>query len=216
MIHNLSQQNSILNQFIAEIRDTKIHSDRLRFRKNLERIGEILAFEISKALPFSKKTIETPLAKCECQLPSEQPVLGLIFRAAAPLHQGLLNFFDHADNAFVAAYRKHTTGDNFEIDLGYLACAKLENKILILADPMLATGQSIVATLEKMKKAGTPKEIHIACAIASKQGVDFVQKYNSNIHIWAGAIDPELNPKAYIVPGLGDAGDLAFGEKIQH
>ncbi|MEN9523846.1 MAG: hypothetical protein RL065_2223 [Bacteroidota bacterium] len=216
MINNLGLNNSLIQQYVAELRNITVQKDRMRFRKNLERIGEIMAYEISKTLEFKLIEIETPLTKTNCSVLAEQPILANILRAAAPMHQGLLNYFDGADNAFISAYRKHNDDGSFEIDLQYTACPSLQNKILIVCDPMLATGASMVATLQKLEVIGTPKHIHIVCAIASKTGIDYVANHLKNITIWAAAIDPILNDKKYIVPGLGDAGDLAFGEKLQH
>ncbi|MEY4875067.1 MAG: hypothetical protein RL708_216 [Bacteroidota bacterium] len=216
MIHNLSLQNSLIHQYVAELRDISIQKDRMRFRRNLERLGEIMAYEISKTMEFEIQKIQTPLAIAECPVLKEQPVLANILRAAVPMYQGLLNYFDKADNAFISAYRKHHADGSFEIDLQYTACPSLQNRILIVCDPMLATGASIVATIKKLEAMGTPKHIHIVSAIASQDGVDFVVKNLANITLWIATIDPILNADKYIVPGLGDAGDLAFGEKMQH
>lgn len=217
-IHNLSQQNSVLNTFISEIRDVNIQKDSMRFRRNIERIGEVLGYEMSKNLNYKPQTIETPLGNCKVNLPSNDIVLCSILRAGVPLHNGLLNYFDAAENAFISAYRHHKdNSDDFEIIVEYLACPSLEGKTLILADPMLATGQSLLATFEALKPFGTPKEVHLACAIGSQKGADFIAKnFNENVHLWIAAIDESLNKKGYIIPGLGDAGDLAFGEKLQH
>ncbi len=217
-IHHLSESNSILNTFIAEIRDKHIQKDRMRFRRNIERIGEVLGYEMSKSLPFTKKTIETPLANCSIDLLNDDIVLCSILRAGVPLHNGLLNYFDMAENAFISAYRHHRdTPETFDIIVEYLACPDLTNKTLILADPMLATGQSMVATYEALKPFGTPKSVHLVCVIGAQDGVDFVSNHFSNeTHLWIAAIDAQLNNKGYIIPGLGDAGDLAFGEKLQH
>jgi uracil phosphoribosyltransferase len=216
MINNLGINNSLVQQYVSELRNIHIQKDRMRFRRNLERLGEIMAYEISKTLEYKSIEIETPLTKTNCLVLAEQPVLANILRAAAPMHQGLLNYFDNADNAFISAYRKHHEDGSFEIDLQYTACPSLQDKILIVCDPMLATGASMVATLQKLEVIGTPKHIHIVCAIASKTGIDYVSHHLKNITIWAATIDPILNDKKYIVPGLGDAGDLAFGEKLQH
>lgn len=216
MIINLSKSNSLVNQFISEIRDSSIQKDRLRFRRNIERIGEIAAFEISKTMEFSNKTFQTPLGTIDIPVIKDQPVLGTILRAGLPLHNGLLNYFDHADNAFISAYRHHHTDGTFEIKLEYMASSSIENKILIIADPMLATGLSMALTLQEVFKLGKPKHTHIVSVIASETGIEKVRNSIDNITIWVGAIDKELNSMAYIVPGLGDAGDLAFGEKMQH
>lgn len=215
-IHYIGENNSILNTFISELRDNKIQKDALRFRRNIERVGEILGYELSKSLSYSGIYIETPLGKKKVQLSYNDLVLCSILRAGLPLHQGLLNYFDNAENAFISAYRKHEkNSDDFEIVVEYFAAPTIENKTLLLADPMLATGQSLVAVYEAIKKQGTPKEIHIIAVIGAKEGVEFVQKnFPENTHLWIAAIDDELNDKGYIVPGLGDAGDLAFGKKL--
>ena len=216
-IHNLSDQNSILNTFISEIRDVTVQKDSMRFRRNIERIGEILAYEMSKSLSYNASETETPLGKCTINLFENNIVLCSILRAGVPLHQGLLNYFDDAENAFISAYRQHKENpESFEIVVEYLACPSLENKTLILADPMLATGQSLIATFEALKPFGIPKEIHLVNVIAAQDGVDYINSYfPENTHLWIATIDKELNSKGYIVPGLGDAGDLAFGEKLQ-
>ena len=214
--HLIEEKNSILNKFISEIRDVNIQKDSLRFRRNIERIGEILGYELSKSLSYSSVYIETPLGKKKMQLSYNDVVLCSILRAGLPLHQGLLNYFDDAENAFISAYRHHPNNNaDFEIVVEYFASPEIENKILLLADPMLATGQSLVAVYEAIKKQGTPKEIHIVAVIGSQEGVDFIENhFPENTHLWIAAIDDELNSKGYIVPGLGDAGDLAFGEKL--
>lgn len=217
-IHNLSQQNSVLNTFLSEIRDVNIQKDSMRFRRNIERIGEILGYEMSKILNYKSQSIETPLGNSLIHLPPNDMVLCSILRAGIPLHNGLLNYFDTAENAFISAYRHHKANpENFEIIVEYLACPNLEDKTLILADPMLATGQSLLATFEALKPFGTPKEIHLVCVIGAKEGVDFInENFNENVHLWIATIDEKLNNKGYIIPGLGDAGDLAFGKKLQH
>lgn len=216
MVHNLSQNNSILNQFVAELRDVEIQKDSMRFRRNLERLGEIFAYEISKTLPFETVQTTTPLGIADTRLLAEQPVVATILRAGLPLHSGILNFFDRAENAFISAYRKHHKNNTFEIALEYVACPELENKTVILCDPMLASGSSIVMTYKALLSRGVPKHTHIVSAIASTEGVAYVKRNmpNTNYTLWCGAIDEELTAHAYIVPGLGDAGDLAFGEKI--
>lgn len=217
-IHNLSLQNSILNNFLTEIRDVDIQKDSMRFRRNIERIGEILSYEMSKTLSYKSETVQTPMEKCTISLPENDIVLCSILRAGVPLHNGLLNYFDKAENAFISAYRHHKHNpESFEIIVEYLACPDLEGKTLILADPMLATGQSMVATFEALKPFGKPKEVHLISVIGAQDGVDFVkQNFDSNSHLWIAAIDETLNDKGYIVPGLGDAGDLAYGKKLQH
>jgi len=217
-IHNLSQENSILNSFISEIRDVNMQTDRMRFRRNIERIGEILCYEMSKTLDFSPKAITTPLGTSNTKLINDDIVLCSILRAGVPLHNGLLNYFDEAENAFISAYRHHKENpETFEIIVEYLACPSLEGKTLILADPMLATGQSMVATFEALKPFGTPKNIHLVSVIGAQDGVDFVNNhFGKDTHLWIAAIDKTLSNKGYIIPGLGDAGDLAFGKKLQH
>ncbi|MEO1030066.1 MAG: uracil phosphoribosyltransferase [Bacteroidota bacterium] len=216
-IHNLSENPSILNSFISEIRDKNIQNDSMRFRRNIERIGEILGYELSKSLNFEAHQIETPLGMSPTVLHKKDIVLCSILRAGVPLHNGLLNYFDAAENAFISAYRQHKHNpESFEIIVEYLACPSLENKTLILADPMLATGQSMIATFEALKPFGTPKEVHLVSVIGAQQGVDYVSKeLGAKAHLWIAAIDDTLNSKGYIIPGLGDAGDLAFGNKLQ-
>ena len=217
-IHNLSEKNSILNTFISELRDVTIQKDRMRFRRNIERIGEILGYELSKKLNYKASQTETPLGISNSNLPKNDIVLCSILRAGVPLHHGLLNYFDTAENAFISAYRQHQKHpESFEIIVEYLACPSLEGKTLILADPMLATGQSMVATFEALKPFGTPKDVHLVSVIGAQEGVNYIQKhFKSDVHLWIAAIDDTLNDKGYIIPGLGDAGDLAFGQKLQH
>jgi len=211
---NLGKENSIFNQFIAEIRSVGIQEDSMRFRRNCERLGEILAYEISKTLNYTPKNIITPLGELDMQLLKEQPVLATILRAGLPLHQGLLNYFDKADNAFVSAYRKHDNDGSFIIEAEYMASPNLEDRIVILSDPMLASGASIVEIFKLILQKGKPKQLHIVVLIASVEGIEYVKKHlPENTTIWTGAIDEELTAHAYIVPGLGDAGDLAFGSK---
>ena len=215
-IHHIAENNSVLNTFLSEIRDQTIQKDSLRFRRNIERIGEILSYELSKTLSYKNENITTPLGTKEVQLSTNDLVLCSILRAGLPLHQGLLNYFDKADNAFISAYRHHPKNDqDFEIVVEYFASPEIENKTLLLADPMLATGQSLVAVYEAIKKHGIPKEIHILAVIGAKEGVDFVaDHFPENTHLWIATIDDSLNEKGYIIPGLGDAGDLAFGQKL--
>ena len=216
MVNNLSQQNSILSQFIAEIRDVDIQKDSMRFRRNLERIGEIFAYEISKTLPYRNIETTTPLGIADTRQLKDQPVIATILRAGLPLHLGLLNYFDRAENAFISAYRKHHKNNKFEIMLESVSCPDLNEKILILCDPMLASGRSIVHTYRALLSRGLPKHIHIVTAIGSAEGITHVKANmpTSNFTVWCGAIDEELTAQAYIVPGLGDAGDLAFGDKL--
>lgn len=215
MIVNLSQQHSLISNWISEIRDVSIQNDRMRFRRNLERIGEVAAYEISKVLPFIEVEVETPLGTATSKLMSTQPVIATILRAGLPLHQGILNYFDKADNAFISAYRKHNKDGSFDISLDYISCPELEDRVLIISDPMLATGSSLVKTIHFLKEEGKPKEIHIVAAIACTVGIEYVKREDPSVTIWCGDIDDELTAKGYIVPGLGDAGDLAFGVKVQ-
>jgi len=215
MIVNLSQQHSLISNWVAELRDITIQTDRMRFRRNLERIGEVAAYEISKVLPFTEKEIQTQLGTAEHKVLKEQPVLATILRAGLPLHQGLLNFFDQADNAFISAYRKHNKDGSFEISLDYVSCPELEDRVVIISDPMLATGSSLVKTIHFLKAEGKPREIHIVAAIACTVGIEYVKREEPAVTIWCGDIDDELTAKGYIVPGLGDAGDLAYGTKVQ-
>ena len=215
-IHNLSDGNSVLNQFIAEIRDKDIQKNHMRFRRNLERIGEIFAYEISKTLRYRPVEITTPLGISTCSLPEDEIVLATILRAGLPLHNGLLNYFDGAQNAFIAAYRKYGKDNKFDINLEYVTSPSVDGKILILADTMLATGASVVLAYKKLLEDGNPVHTHIVCPIASSYGVEYLSKNLSHktVTLWTGAIDEELTNKSYIVPGLGDAGDLAFGDKL--
>jgi uracil phosphoribosyltransferase len=215
MVINLSEKHSLLSNWISELRDVEIQTDRMRFRRNLERIGEVMGYEISKALPSKAIEVQTPLGISECIVLQEQPVLATILRAGLPLHQGLLNFFDKADNAFITAYRKHQRDGSFEISLEYISCPPLDDRIVIVSDPMLATGSSLVKTLHFLKDEGVPKEIHVVAAIACTVGIEYVQREVPSVKIWCGAIDDELTAKGYIVPGLGDAGDLSYGSKLQ-
>jgi len=217
-IHNLSEQNSILNTFIAEMRDIHIQKDAMRFRRNIERTGEILGYELSKSLNYESTTIKTPLGDSNASLISDDIVLCSILRAGVPLHNGLLNYFDKSENAFISAYRHHKHNpESFEIIVEYLACPDLEGKTLILADPMLATGQSMQATFEALEPFGKPKEVHLVSVIGAQEGVNYITKhFDQNTHLWIATIDEKLNDMGYIVPGLGDAGDLAFGVKLQN
>ncbi|HLX93330.1 MAG TPA: uracil phosphoribosyltransferase [Puia sp.] len=215
MVVNLSEKYSLLSDWIAELRDVDLQADRMRFRKNLERIGEIAAIEISRHLEFVEKETQTPLGTTVSSVLKEQPVLATILRAGLPLHSGLLNYFDKADNAFISAYRKHSRDGSFEISLEYVSCPDLEDRVVIISDPMLATGSSLVKTLQFLREEGKPKEIHIVVVIACTVGIEYVKRSEPHCKIWCGAIDDELTAKGYIVPGLGDAGDLAFGTKVQ-
>jgi uracil phosphoribosyltransferase len=215
MVVNLSENHSLVSNWIAQLRDVQVQVDRLRFRRNLERIGEVAAYEISKTLPWTDLEVETPLGAHSSMVLKSQPVLATILRAGLPMHQGLLNYFDKADNAFISAYRKHHRDGSFEISLEYISCPDLEGRILIISDPMLATGASLVKTIQHLREEGSPAEIHVVCAIACTVGIEYLQREAPNLKIWCGDIDDELTAKGYIVPGLGDAGDLAFGEKLQ-
>lgn len=216
MVHILSQQNSIFNQFVAELRDITIQKDSMRFRRNLERMGEIMSYEISKTLEYQTKETTTPLGIAETSHLVDQPVIATILRAGLPMHIGVLNYFDSAQNAFISAYRRHHKDNTFDIHVEYVSSPNIDGKVLILCDPMIATGGSIVLAYKAILAKGTPKHVHIISAISSREGVDYVKANlpTKNFTIWCGAIDEELTAHSYIVPGLGDAGDLAFGEKI--
>ncbi len=215
MVHNISSQASILTTFLAEIRSVEIQKDPLRFRRNMERIAEILGYEVSKHLVYTESEIETPLGKAKIQLSKEKPLLATILRAGLSMHQGLLNYFDHSESAFISAYRKHSTAEDFEIYVEYMAAPSLDNKIWIISDPMLATGSSMVTVYQAMLRYGNPKRIFIVSAIATPVAIDYVKKHlPENTEIFVAAIDQKLTAQSYIVPGLGDAGDLAYGAKI--
>jgi uracil phosphoribosyltransferase len=216
MVHHLSEKHSLLSNWVAELRDVNVQNDRMRFRRNLERIGEVAAYEMSKLMATKTVPTTTPLGIHQSKLLAEQPVLATILRAGLPLHQGMLNYFDKADNAFISAYRKHHDDGSFEISIEHLSCPDLNNRVVIVSDPMLATGSSLVETIRVITKNQTPKEIHIVVAIASKKGIETVEAALGNqVPIWCGDIDDTLNDHSYIIPGLGDAGDLAFGTKMQ-
>ncbi len=215
MITNLSDQNSLFSQFLSEIRNIDVQHDRLRFRRNLERMAEIMAYELSKTLSYKSEEIVTPLGETNVPLSSDEIVLATILRAGLPMHQGLLNYFDKADSAFISAYRKHTSDEEFDIHVEYCASPTLDNKVLVISDPMLATGSSMAMVYEALKSYGNPKQLHIVCGIATEEGLNYLsKKVPRSAKIWVGAIDDELTAQSYIVPGLGDAGDLAFGDKI--
>ena len=215
IVHNLDKTNSVLNHFISEIRDHTIQKDAMRFRRNIERIGEILSYELSQELNFKDRAVQTPLGEKKVAHVSDQLVLCSVLRAGLPLHQGILNYFDQIENAFISAYRKHSSPEEFEIKVEYLASPSLDDKILILADPMLATGRSLAAVHEVLKKSGNIKQVHIVSVIAAEEGIDFITKhFPEDTHLWIATVDQNLNSKGYIVPGLGDAGDLAFGCKL--
>jgi uracil phosphoribosyltransferase len=210
----LNAQPSIANQFLAELRDTQKQQDRLRFRRNLERLGELLAYEISKTFPYEVAEIPTVLGVAATPLPTRRVVLATILRAGLPFHQGMLHYFDQADNAFISAYRRHHKDGSFSIQLDYVSTPDLNDCILILCDPMLATGASVNLALKTLERYGTPAQVHVATVIASTVGLDAVRAQFPHAGIWMGALDEELTAKSYIVPGLGDAGDLAYGEKM--
>ena len=214
MVHELVKHNSVFNQFIREIRDESIQRDRMRFRRNLERIGEVLAYEISKSFHFEKQDVTTPLGVAEMMVPATKPVVCTILRAGLPMHHGMMSYFDQSDAAFAAAYRRHHKGGDFEIEVDYLSCPSLDEAVLIIADPMLATGASIEMVYKQLLRKGNPSKVHIASIIASDSGIKHLRSIlPENTEYWAGAIDTELTAQAYIVPGLGDACDLAFGRK---
>jgi uracil phosphoribosyltransferase len=214
MVHHIGQQSSILGQYMAEIRAVGIQEDRLRFRHNLSRIAEILSYELSKTLPSVQQEVQTPLGLAALPALQEQPVLFTILRAGLAMHDGVLRTFDHADSAYISAYRKHSSPEDFEIEVEYLSIPDIDHKIWIISDPMLATGSSMVAVYQALRKHGAPSQVHIVSAIATPEALAFVKaKLPSTTQIWVGAIDAELTAKSYIVPGLGDAGDLAFGIK---
>jgi len=215
MIHNLSEHDSIVSSILTEIRDRDAHSDRLKFRLNLERIGELIAYEISKTLEFESIGIETPLASTTAKRLKDQPVLTTVLRAGLPFHAGFLRIFENADNGFISSFRKHREDGSFDIVSGYITCPPLDNRIVILADPMLASGASVVSAINQLLAFGSPKRLIFAALIAAQPGIKTVQQAFPELEIWTAAIDPELNEHDYIVPGLGDAGDLAFGEKSQ-
>lgn len=217
MVMNMSERHNLVSNWVSELRNVYVQDDRMRFRRNLERIGEAISYEISKVLPYKIEEVETPLGTHHSKVLETQPVVASILRAGIPMHNGVLNYFDKADNAFISAFRKHHKDGSFEIKLEYLSCPPLENRILIVADPMIATGASLVASIQALKEEGTPAEIHIVCAIACSVGLEYVEKnLGTKVSIWCGDIDDELTAKSYIVPGLGDAGDLAFGSKKQN
>jgi uracil phosphoribosyltransferase len=217
MVNQLIKTNSILSQYVSEIRNIEIQNDRLRFRKNLERIGAIIAYEISKTLEYKSAGIETPLGVADCKILQSNIVIASILRAGIPMHNGILSVFDHADNAFISAYRKHEKNGSFKIKLEYVSKPDLKDKILLLCDPMMATGSSMGLTYKSLIKDGKPSHTHIVSAIASSEGVDYLKKNfsRSEMTLWTAAIDDELTAQAYIVPGLGDAGDLAYGKKLE-
>jgi uracil phosphoribosyltransferase len=215
MVNILGDKNTILNRFIYEIRSTEIQSDSMRFRRNLERIGEVFAYEVSRNLEYKPTQVQTPLGIADVQLPADSIVVASILRAGLPMHNGMLNYFDNAENAFISAFRKYSKDGSFKIQFEHLSCPNIDNKVLVIVDPMLATGASMLLAYKALIEKGKPKHTHIVSIIASKEGVDFIRKnlLNKNTTLWVGAVDDELTVKSYIVPGLGDAGDLAYGSK---
>ena len=215
MIRNLSAEHSLVSNWVSELRNVDVQQDRMRFRRNLERIAEVIGYEISKQLDSEEKEITTPMGSATCKVLKDQPVLATILRAGLPMHTGLLNYFDKADNAFLSAYRKHHPDGSFEISLEYMSCPDMDGRVVIISDPMLATGSSLVKSIQHLRDEGNIRELHIVCAIACTVGIEYVLRAEPRAYIWCGDIDDELTAKGYIVPGLGDAGDLAYGTKIQ-
>ncbi|CAM3370411.1 uracil phosphoribosyltransferase [Aequorivita lipolytica] len=216
IVHDFSNQNSVLSQFVSEMRNVSIQKDSMRFRKNIERIGEILSYEMSKTLQYKSEVVKTPLGEKQMHVPLNDLVVCSILRAALPFHNGILNFFDKAENAFISAYRHHPDGgDDFEVIVNYLASPSIENKTLVLTDPMLATGKTLENVLKAFKSHGAPKQIHILSIIGANPGIEYIENvFPENTHLWIAAVDDTLNSRGYIIPGLGDAGDLSFGEKL--
>jgi len=214
MIYNISNTNSLFCTFLGELRDIDIQNDPMRFRRNLERVGEVIALELSKKLSYEIKEVNTPLGVAEVPVLTKQPVLATILRAGLPLHQGLLNYFDRAESAFISAYRKHSTAEEFKIHVEYMAAPDISGKTLIISDPMLATGNSMLMVYKALLKHGVPSKVHIVAAIAAPEALEFLRAHlPDTVCIWIGALDKELTAQSYIVPGLGDAGDLAYGVK---
>jgi uracil phosphoribosyltransferase len=216
MVKNLSSSHSLVSNWVSELRDIDVQQDRMRFRRNLERIAEVIGYEISKNMETVDKDINTPMGVSTCKVFRNQPVLATILRAGLAMHNGLLNYFDKADNAFLSAYRKHNNDGTFEIRLEYMSCPEIEDRVVIISDPMLATGASLVKSIQYLKNVGQIKELHVVCAIACTIGIEFLKRAEPMATIWCGAIDDEITAKGYIVPGLGDAGDLAYGSKMQN
>ena len=214
-VYNFSEHHSLYNRFLSELRDQVIQKDALRFRRNLERLGELSAYEISKQLNYKKINVDTSLGTAKTKDIEDSIVLATILRAGLPLHQGMLNYFDSAENCFISAYRKHSSNEDFEVKIEYLSSPVLEGKIVLLSDPMLATGKSMYLAYRALLKNGNPKKIHIVSVIGSREGVDYIRtKFPTNTSLWIGAVDPKMTSESYIVPGLGDAGDLSFGSKL--
>jgi len=215
MVINLSTEHSLVSNWVSELRDIEVQKDRMRFRRNLERIAEVIGYEISKRMAWEEMEITTPLGISTCKVLAEQPVLATILRAGLGMHSGLLSYFDKGDNAFISAYRKHNPDGSFDIHMEYMSCPEIEGRTIIISDPMIATGASLVKSIEFLKEEGTIKELHIVCAIACTVGIEYVTRAFPKATIWCGDIDDEITAKGYIVPGLGDAGDLAYGAKMQ-
>lgn len=215
MVINLGEQHSLVSNWVSELRNVDVQTDSMRFRRNLERIGEVMAYEISKGLSWEEKEITTPMGIATCKVLKDQPVLATILRAGLGMHTGLLNYFDKGENAFISAYRKHSPDGTFEISIEYMSCPEIDGKIVIISDPMIATGASLVKAIQFLKEEGDIKEMHIVCAIGCNVGIEYVLREQPKATIWCGDIDDELTAKGYIVPGLGDAGDLAYGQKMQ-
>lgn len=217
MIHDFSKVPSVFNQYIKEIRDVEIQGDPLRFRRNMERIGELMAYEISKTFEYAKEEVTTPLGVAEVEVIVDKPILTTILRAGLAMHQGMLNVFDHSESAFVSAYRKYKKSNKFDVFVQYMAVPNINDKVLIISDPMLATGSSMVAVIEELIKLGKPKRIIVCIAVATQEAIDYLKESVSvDFDLYVGAVDTELTAQAYIVPGLGDAGDLAYGQKNNH
>ena len=215
MVHNFSAEHSLISNWVSELRCIDVQKDRMRFRRNLERIAEVIGYEISRQMDTEEIEITTPMGTAKCKVLKDQPVLATILRAGLAMHNGLLNYFDRADNAFLSAYRKHNADGSFEIALEYMSCPPIDGRVVILSDPMLATGASLVKAIQYIRDAGKLKTLHVVCAIAATQGIETLLKAEPTATIWCGAIDDNLSAKGYILPGLGDAGDLAYGSKMQ-
>ena len=215
MVYNFSNEHSLISNWVSELRSIDVQKDRMRFRRNLERIAEVIGYEISKGMETTEKEIITPMGTATCKVLKDQPVLATILRAGLAMHNGLLSYFDRADNAFLSAYRKHLPDGSFEIALEYMSCPPIDGRIVIVSDPMLATGASLVKAIQYIREAGNIKDLHVVCAIAATQGIETLLKAEPTATIWCGAIDDNLSSKGYILPGLGDAGDLAYGSKMQ-
>ena len=215
MVHNFSNEHSLISNWVSELRCIDVQKDRMRFRRNLERIAEVIGYEISKNMETEEVEFTTPMGSAKCKVLKDQPVLATILRAGLAMHNGLLSYFDKADNAFLSAYRKHNADGTFEIALEYMSCPPIDGRVVIISDPMLATGASLVKAVQYIRDAGKIKELHVVCAIAATKGIETLLEAEPEANIWCGAIDENLSAKGYILPGLGDAGDLAYGSKMQ-